>query len=127
MDTLRCLEVASGKYEILFGCDEALLTGLTMGASGAVGSTYNFMAPLYLKVIEAFGKGDLVNARKLQTQSIRIVDQLAKYRFLPAAKTLMLLHDLDCGPVRSPLTPLSPEESVQMMDQMKPLIQSITP
>jgi dihydrodipicolinate synthase/N-acetylneuraminate lyase len=59
MDILRCLDVDPDRYEILFGCDEALLTGLSLGASGAVGSTYNFMAPLYLKLIQAFEQGRL--------------------------------------------------------------------
>ena len=119
MDTLRCMDLDSGGYEILFGCDEALLTGLTLGARGAVGSTYNFMAPLYLKLLQAFEKGDLIKARKLQTQSIRVVDQLADTQFLSGAKTLMRLYGIDCGPVRNPLSPMSSVESEAFLARMK--------
>jgi N-acetylneuraminate lyase len=126
MDILRCLDVDPDRYEILFGCDEALLTGLSLGASGAVGSTYNFMAPLYLKLIKAFEQGDLVKARKLQTQSIQIVDQLAGYQFLPAAKTLMRLYDIDCGKVRAPLTRMSSAEAEAMLARLKPQVNKLT-
>jgi N-acetylneuraminate lyase len=126
MDTLRCLDLDSGGYEILFGCDEALLTGLTLGACGAVGSTYNFMAPLYLKLIQAFEQGDLVNARRMQTQSIRVVDQLAGTPFLSGPKTLMRLYGIDCGPVRSPLSPMSSVESEAFLARMKTHLAPLT-
>ena len=126
MDTLRCLDLDSGGYEILFGCDEALLTGLTLGARGAVGSTYNFMAPLYLKLLQAFEQGDLVNARKIQTQSIRVVDQLADTQFLSGAKTLMCLYGIDCGPVRNPLSPMSSAESEAFLARMKTHLATLT-
>jgi N-acetylneuraminate lyase len=32
---------------MLFGRDEILLAGLTMGAKGAIGSTYNYAAAIY--------------------------------------------------------------------------------
>ncbi len=125
MDILKCLEVEPATHEILFGCDEALLTGLVLGAYGAVGSTYNFMAPHYLKVIEAFESGDFELARKYQTQAIHIVDQLAEKQFLPAAKTLMRIYDIDCGPVRAPLTPLSPVEADALLCRMEPQIKKL--
>ena len=42
----ECVQFEGGKYEIWFGCDEALLAGYALGGRGAVGSTYNFAAPL---------------------------------------------------------------------------------
>ena len=49
-----CLTFAGGAYDILHGVDEMLLAGLAMGARGAVGSTYNFAAPLYQRILKAF-------------------------------------------------------------------------
>jgi N-acetylneuraminate lyase len=46
MDFNNCLRFKDGKYDILWGWDETFLAGLAMGAKGAVGSTYNFAAPL---------------------------------------------------------------------------------
>src|ERR1051325_10181989 len=64
MDYTRCLNFDEGRFNILFGRDEILLAALAMGATGAVGSTYNYMAPIYNKVMEAFKAGDLDAARQ---------------------------------------------------------------
>jgi len=44
-----CLEFDNGKFDVLFGYDELLLPALSIGAKSAIGSTYTFAAPLYLK------------------------------------------------------------------------------
>ncbi|MCA9156490.1 MAG: dihydrodipicolinate synthase family protein, partial [Planctomycetales bacterium] len=54
----ECLRLGEGEFDVLFGSDEALLAALALGVRGAVGATYNFAAPLYLRVIEAFEAGD---------------------------------------------------------------------
>ena len=43
----RCLRVNNRQFDIPFGVDEFLPAGLACGAVGAVGSTYNYAAPLY--------------------------------------------------------------------------------
>ncbi len=50
----RTLSFGDGAFDILWGTDEALLAGLSLGCRGAVGSTYNFAAPIYQRVITAF-------------------------------------------------------------------------
>jgi N-acetylneuraminate lyase len=47
-----------------------LLSALSVGAYGAVGSTYNFAAPLYHEIIEAYQQGDMELAQKLQLHSV---------------------------------------------------------
>src|SRR5262249_54096156 len=41
-----CLRAGDGRFDILWGVDESLLAALALGAEGAVGSTYNFAAPI---------------------------------------------------------------------------------
>jgi len=106
----ECLEFAQGRYAILFGCDEMLLSGLSVGAAGAVGSTYNFAAPLYNALIEKFRQGDMEEARRLQGLSARMIRLLYKYRGQPAFKAIMGLLGLDCGPNRLPIETLSADE-----------------
>ena len=91
----QCLNLADGKYTILFGRDEALLGALAVGATGAVGSTYNFAAPLYRTVIDSFAKGDLDIARTYQLYSAKLCRLLAEYKGLPAIKAMMKIIDLD--------------------------------
>ncbi len=105
-----CLEFNNGKFEIFFGCDEMLLSGLVAGVKAAVGSTYNFSAPLYNRIIEAFDSKEIDKARQLQSLSIQMVRILSKYRGQPAIKAAMKLIGLDCGPNRLPHQNLSEKE-----------------
>jgi N-acetylneuraminate lyase len=109
MDYSRCLNFEGGRYNILIGRDEILLAGLALGATGAVGSTYNYMAPFYQQVIQAFKAGDWETARRAQSQAIEVIAIMSRRGGLSAAKAMMKLVGLDCGPVRTPLQNLSPE------------------
>jgi N-acetylneuraminate lyase len=105
MDYQLCLNYDCGRYDILFGRDEILVCALSLGARGAVGSTYNFAAPLYNKLIKAFDSGDIELARELQKQSVDIIQVIVKSpgSFHSAGKAIMTMLGIDFGPVRSPL------------------------
>jgi N-acetylneuraminate lyase len=106
----HCLNVGDGSLEVLFGRDQLLLPAYALGVQGAVGSTYNLIGPLYRTMINAFDAGDHVQARRLQSQALALIDLLEKHGFLAAAKYAMSRFGLDCGPVRSPLRNLSDEQ-----------------
>ncbi len=114
-----CLNFGQGRYTVLFGCDEMLLSGLTVGAPGAVGSGFNFAAPLFIAIIEAFERGDRQEARRLQGLSVRMSRLLYRYRGQPAFKATMGLLGLDCGPNRLPLKTLSHEEIQSMKRELE--------
>jgi N-acetylneuraminate lyase len=105
----QCLHAAEGRFDIPWGVDEQLLAALAMGATGAVGSSYNFAAPLYLRLMAAFAAGDLQAARVEQFRSVQLIDLLAGYGYMAAAKATMGFLGVDVGPARLPLTSLSPE------------------
>jgi N-acetylneuraminate lyase len=109
-----CLNFDHGRYTVFFGCDEMLLSGLSVGARGAVGSSYNFAAPLYTALMEAFQRGDHEEARRLQGLSVQMTRLFYRYRGQPAFKATMGLLGLDCGPNRLPLETLSQKEILSM-------------
>jgi len=109
-DFQSCAAYKEGKYNLLWGTDEALLSGLVAGADGAVGSTYNYAAPLYTKIIEAFNEGEIKKARKLQLKAVQMVQLLMKYGGAGAGKAFMKLIKADCGWFRPPLRPLTEEK-----------------
>lgn len=121
MSLQECLAFADGRFNILFGCDEMLLSALALGVPGAVGSTYNYCAPLYHKIIAAHQAGDLATARTLQMKSVRLVQVLLPYGVLAAGKAIMGLVGVDCGPVRPPLTKLTEERKLQLFRQIEAL------
>ncbi len=121
MDFERCRHLEDGRFDMLFGRDEILLCALVLGARGAVGSTYNFAAPLFLKLIAAFDKGDLREARRLQFLAMEAIAVMQHVRcsFFAAAKAIMRLRGMDLGPVRAPLrdiTSAQHEELVRALD-----------
>src|SRR5207253_9958808 len=68
MDYALTVAGAGDEYDILFGRDEFLLAGLVFGARGAVGSTYNYAAPLYTKLMAAYASGKMEDARAQQVR-----------------------------------------------------------
>jgi N-acetylneuraminate lyase len=110
MDFGRSGAFAGGKYTMLFGRDEILLAGLALGAPGAVGSTYNFAAPLYHRIISAFQRGDLAAAQRDQLRAMEFIEVLGRFGGLAAGKAAMKLIGVDCGPVRLPLRALTPAD-----------------
>lgn len=103
MDYSQCRAFEGGKYDILFGVDEFLLASLPYSTQGAIGSTYNYAAPLYYSIIEAYNDGNMELANEYQLKSIEMIQVLLKYDVLPAGKAIMKLMGVDCGPVRLPV------------------------
>ena len=102
MSLQLCLRADGGAWDVPFGCDEFLLAALSLGATGAVGSTYNFAAPIYHRIIAAFEKGDMAAARAEQFRSVQLVQLLTGVGFMGAAKAVMGMLGVEVGPARLP-------------------------
>ncbi|RPD45576.1 dihydrodipicolinate synthase family protein [Paracnuella aquatica] len=107
MDFLSCMHFEGGRYDMLWGRDENMLAALALGAKGAVGSTYNYAAPLYSRMIEAYEAGDMEAARQFQLQSIHMIELLGKYGGIATGKAYMRKLGLDCGAFRLPVRNMS--------------------
>lgn len=104
MDYQMAVEAEGGRFDVLFGRDEMLLSGLAVGATGAVGSTYNYMAPVYLKIMDAVAKHDYETARKWQGLSHRLVQVLQHaVNGVACGKAILNLCGVNVGPCRVPL------------------------
>lgn len=108
MDFAACVELAGDRHDALFGRDEMFLCGLSFGATGAIGSTYNFAAPLYLDIYRHVCLGEYEEAKQLQLLSHRLIQTLLGFGgIIPAGKALMKLRGIDCGTVRAPFQSLT--------------------
>ncbi|GAB2770947.1 dihydrodipicolinate synthase family protein [Rhabdobacter roseus] len=119
MEYRQCVLFNQGQYDILWGWDEIFLAALAMGARGAVGSTFNYAAPLYNELIAAFDAGDLDRARSLQDRSIAIVRLLGKYGGIGVGKTYMRALGLDCGDFRLPVRNPRPEQYAEFQQDLQ--------
>ncbi|RPH30921.1 N-acetylneuraminate lyase [Buttiauxella warmboldiae] len=103
----RCVRVNNGQFDIPFGVDEFLPAGLACGAVGAVGSTYNYAAPLYHRLIASFNNGDRQDVAACMDKVIAIIRVLVQYGGVAAGKVAMKLHGIDVGDPRRPLRPMT--------------------
>lgn len=110
MDFLSCMNFQNRKYDMLWGRDENILAALAVGAKGSVGSTFNYAAPLYHNLINAFDEGNLANARQLQQQSIDMIRLLGKYGGIATGKAYMRLIGIDCGTFRLPVKNMTDQD-----------------
>ena len=120
MEYQQCLNFKNGHFEILHGYDEVLLAGLSIGAIGAVGSTYNYMSSHYKKIINYFDTGKIEEARKIQQFSVNMVEILNKYGGgVRAGKAIMKIIGIDCGPSRAPVKILSSSEINSLISDLQ--------
>ena len=117
----ECAAAAGGRFDVLYGHDEMLLPALACGARGAIGSTYNYAAPIYHRIIDAFEKGDLATAQKAQLESVRLVRALQAPGVVRGGKSIMAMLGIDCGPVRLPLAPVSRGEALRLYESIRHL------
>lgn len=110
MDFLSCLNFRNGRYDMLWGRDENMLPALSLGTKGAVGSTFNYAAPLYFRLMDAYNRGEMEEARALQQQSIDMIRLLGKYGGIATGKAYMKITGLDCGGFRHPVSNMSNEQ-----------------
>lgn len=113
MDFLSCRNFANGKYDMLWGRDENMLPALSVGAKASVGSTFNYAAPLYHQLINAFNAGDMQKAAEYQQLSIDMIRLLGKYGGIATGKAYMKLIGLNCGEFRLPVKNMNASEFVE--------------
>jgi N-acetylneuraminate lyase len=121
MDFLSCIHFQNGKYDMLWGRDENMLSALVLGTKGAVGSTFNYAAPLYYELIAAFNNGELGKAQQLQQQSINMIRLLGKYGGIATGKAYMKLIGLNCGEFRLPVKNMTAEQFQQFNKDVEQL------
>jgi len=120
MDFGNTLGAAGQRFSVLAGRDEILLSYLALGATGAVGSTYNYAAPIYLKMTAAYAAGDQVTARRWQSLVRGFIGVMARGGGMGANKAIMgLVTGIDCGPVRLPLKNLSAAQQRTLRRELK--------
>ncbi|MGD1978147.1 MAG: dihydrodipicolinate synthase family protein [Akkermansiaceae bacterium] len=104
------LQEVGPQLEFLAGSDEAYLMAVAQGYQSAVGSTYNYAAPIYDRVREAVLAGDFEEARLWQSRALEMIEAMFATCGRASLKAMMRVVGIDCGPVRRPIDPVSEEQ-----------------
>lgn len=104
------------------GYDEMFLAGLSMGADGAIGSTYNFMADKFVQIQKLFAEGKLTQAREIQQEANRIITILCQIGVMQAEKEVMNQLGLDFGVCRHPFGEPTAEQKDLIRREILPYV-----
>lgn len=104
--------------EFFGGSDEGYLQAIAQGYDAAVGSTYNFAAPIYDRVRKAFEAGDFEEARLWQGRAMEMLDAMFSTCGRACLKAMMRMIGLDCGSVRLPLDPATEEQIAELRKRL---------
>lgn len=109
--------------KILFnGFDEMFLCGMIAGASGGIGSTYNYMADKYIAMYNLFHAGKIEEARAIQHIVNEPIDVFGRFGGIPCVKAIMKLLGFGDGTCRRPFTDCGPEAYAYLEKHVLPLI-----
>lgn len=104
------------------GFDEMFMAGLSMGADGAIGSTFNVMAEKFIKIRQLFTENKVEEAREVQKEANVIIRALCKVGVMQGEKALMEALGFDMGPARAPFLPLTETQKKELLDVVLPLL-----
>lgn len=121
----RCKALYPNKL-VFNGYDEMLLSGLSMGADGGIGSTYNFMSDKFVSIRKLFLEGKLDEARKIQNEANRIISILCKIGVMQGEKEIMNQLGFNFGGCMAPFAKISEENKALIAKEIMPHITGIT-
>lgn len=118
---LQQFKSMSAKPVVYNGWDEMFIAGLSMGADGGIGSTYNLMADKFIDIYNYFQKGDLRAAQAKQLEANAVISELIKYGVFAAEKAVLDALGIPMGDCRRPFRPISEEGRAKMTQIAKSL------
>lgn len=107
------------------GFDEMFLAGLSMGADGGIGSTYNFMAANFVKIKALFESGRIAEAQKIQKDVNKIISILCSIGVIPAEKEVLNQLGFQFGACRHPFGEPTAEQKDLISREIIPYIENL--
>ena len=115
-EMMRLKDLTKGKINVINGPDETLLLGLTAGADGGIGTTYNFNYNAIRNIYNLFKEGKMEEARREQENVCRIISRFHKgYRTIPATRALLEYMGYDVGDATFPFVKYSKEKKEEIV------------
>lgn len=114
-DMRNIIELDPDGLTVLSGFDEVCVAALSMGAHGAIGSTYNVLPATFNALYQAMKAGNLARAQELQFRANHVISALLSVPFIPALKAVLTMLGYPCGSARAPQPKLSDDDRQRLM------------
>ena len=115
----RIKSLRGGNINVINGPDECLLCGLTMGADGGIGATYNVMPKLFAEIYCSYQDGDMETARAAQFKANKLIEILLKFGVVCGIKDMLGMIGYDCGEQVYPQKRFTEEERAAFRAALK--------
>ena len=109
-DLFKMTAVCRPGQSVLNGRDEVLVAGLLMGADGGIGTFYNLVPELFVKLYRLAESRMWEDARVVQGEINRLISVVLRFPLFPAVKQILAWSGIDCGACLPPRRPLSEAE-----------------
>ena len=121
-EMIRLIDRTEGKMTVMNGPDETLLLGLSAGAAGAIGTTYNLALPTALRIYQAFGQGDLPAARAEQARLERLIETVTRQPLIPSVKAVLTARGFAVGNAAFPQMRFSPDAARRLAEEVAAIL-----
>ena len=117
----QCMLYKDGKFDMLHGQDETILSALVMGgAQGGISGTGSYIGNALSEVINEYNSGNIEKAKDLQNFAQEVINVIARYRGnIVAGKRIMKLIGLDLGINRTPFQNITSEEEEKIKTELQ--------
>jgi len=117
-------EACGKEFMVYSGSDEMALSGMLSGSDGLIGSFYNVIADLFIRLYQAYLDKDMDLAVSYQQTANAIIMKTLSYGSMMAAmKVLLRNHGVNAGYVRRPFNNFSVEEEKRILSELASLQQ----
>ncbi len=114
------IRIAEDKCSVFIGCDALILASLCAGVRGIVSGNASVFPELFVRIYQAFDRGELQKAREYQLSIDKLIEVLAKGGIASFKKALEL-RGIRVGGVREPNRNLSDEEAAELKESLMEL------
>lgn len=106
-------------FQIYGGCDELGSSNIALGVDGIIGSFYNVIPDLYLKIWNAVKASELLAAAELQRKAVHIImEGIQSGSMMACMKVWLRGAGVPAGYARRPFTNFTPEEERDLLARL---------
>lgn len=114
----KIMHLTDGKADLYSGNDDQIVPILSLGGKGVISVLSNVAPQETHDICAKFFEGDVKGSLELQLKAIPLIEQLfCEVNPIPVKKAMKLMG-MDCGPLRMPLTELTPQHEESLAKAM---------
>lgn len=114
----KIMHLTDGKTDLYSGNDDQIVPILSLGGKGVISVLSNVAPQETHDICAKFFEGDVKGSLELQLKAVPLIEQLfCEVNPIPVKKAMKLMG-MDCGPLRMPLTELTPQHEESLAKAM---------